>query len=482
MRQNHFFRRYTNGRPRSFLVGTLSLTASGLFCRLLGFAIRIFLSRTVGAKGMGLLQLSLVVFGIGVSFSAMGIQSALSKLAADYAQKSPDQETFLLRSALILSLSLAILTGSLFFFGADFIAGHFLQEIRCAPLIRMFSFALPFCCIHACYNGFFYANSQTRGPALSQLAEQLTRAGTLFFIWLIKIRQSATIELADVVFATILSEASAAFFVWCSRLQTKIRKRKRTVSYLVLILELTKISTPICINRLSQTFVTALESVLIPICLRRFGLSDVEALSVFGVLTAMAMPFILFPSILTGSMAVLLLPKVASAHTAQNQEKLLYYSRSAILFSLGLGCVCTAFFYLSGPFLGNLFFHSISAGLFIRKLSLLCPFLYLGITCGSILNGLGKSSTVLIHTLLSFALRIGGAALLIPIGGIGGYLLGLLTSELLLCTLHLSSIRKALATMNDIDSKTDSKINLEINSKINSEINSNEPSNKQGSV
>ena len=447
MRQTHFFRRYHNGRSSSFVAGTLSLTASGLLCRMLGFAIRIFLSRTVGEEGMGLLQLSLVVFGIGVSLCAMGIQSALSKLAADYAQKTPGQETFLLRSALMLALFLAVLTGSLFFFGADVIAERFLQEMRCAPLIRMFSFALPFCCIHSCYNGFFYANSQTREPALSQLAEQLTRAGTLLVIWLIKMSQTSTIELTDIVFATILSEASAAFFVWCSRLQTKKRTIKRTVSYPTLIRELTLTASPICANRLSQTFVTAIESMMIPVCLRRFGLSDSEALSLFGVLTAMAMPFILFPSILTSSMAVLLLPKVASAHTAQNREKLLYYSRSAILFSLGLGCGCTAFFYLAGPFLGNLFFDSASAGLYIRKLSLLCPFLYLGITCGSILNGLGKSGAVLVHSLLSFALRIGGAVLLIPVGGIGGYLLGLLTSALLLCTLHLSSIRRALATM-----------------------------------
>ncbi len=465
MRQNHFFRRYHSGRSSSFVAGTLFLTASGLLCRLLGFAIRIFLSRTVGEEGMGLLQLSLVVFGIGVSLCAMGIQSALSKLAADYAQKSPGQETFLLRSALMLALFLAILTGSLFFFGADTIAGRFLQEIRCAPLIRMFSFALPFCCIHACYNGFFYANSQTREPALSQLAEQLTRAGTLLVIWLIKMGQSQTIVLTDVVFAAILSEASAAFFVWCSRLQTKKSKQKRLVSYPTLIRELTLTASPICANRLSQTFVTAIESMMIPVCLRRFGLSDSEALSLFGVLTAMAMPFILFPSILTGSMAVLLLPKVASAHTAKSREKLLYYSRSSILFSLGLGCVCTAFFYLTGPFLGNLFFHSPTAGLYIQKLSLLCPFLYLGITCGSILNGLGKSGAVLVHTLLSFALRIGGAVLLIPIGGIGGYLLGLLTSELLLCTLHLSSIRKALATMNDSDETVNSNVNSKENTK-----------------
>ena len=429
----------------SFVTGTLFLTASSLLCRLIGFAVRIFLSRTVGAESMGILQLSLVVFGIGVSVCAMGIQSALSKLAADYAKKQPGQEVFLLRAALILSLFLALLMGCSLFWGADFIAKTLLQEERCAPLIQMFSFALPFSCIHSCYNGFFYAKSQTKEPALSLLTEQLTRGLALIIIWLVKLSQADTITLTDVVFSSILSEMAASFFVWCSHCQMPKHKKKRQIPYHTLLKELIATSSPICVNRLSQTFVTALESILIPICLRKFGLSSADALSLFGILTAMAMPFILFPSILTNSMAVLLLPKVASANTAGEQKKLLIYSRSSILFSLGLGCVCTGFFYLTGPFLGTLFFQSVDAGLYIQRLSLLCPFLYLSVTAGSILNGLGKSGTVLIHTLISFVLRVGGAVLLIPIGGLGGYLLGLLTSSILLCTLHLSSIRRILS-------------------------------------
>ena len=439
----------------SFVTGTLFLTASSLLCRLIGFAVRIFLSRTVGAESMGILQLSFTVFGIGISVCALGIQSALSKLAADYAKKQPGQQIFLLRAALILSLSLALFVGGLLFFYADFIAKTLLQEERCAPLIQMFSFALPFSCIHSCYNGFFYANSQTKEPALSLLAEQLTRGIALIIIWLVKLSQSDVITLTDVVFSSILSEMAASFFVWCSHFQMPKTKKKRLIPYHKLLRELISTASPICVNRLSQTFVTALESILIPICLRQYGLSSSDALSLFGIFTAMAMPFILFPSILTNSMAVLLLPKVASANTAGEQKKLLSYSRFSILFSLGLGCVCTGFFYLTGPFLGTLFFHNRDTGLYIQRLSLLCPFLYLGVTAGSILNGLGKPGTVLIHTLISFVLRLGGAVLLIPIGGIGGYLLGLLTSSILLCTLHLSSIRKALSKVSS-DSDDDS--------------------------
>ena len=41
-------------KKRAFLTGTLLLTAAGFLCRLLGFFYRIFLSRTIGAEGLGI--------------------------------------------------------------------------------------------------------------------------------------------------------------------------------------------------------------------------------------------------------------------------------------------------------------------------------------------------------------------------------------------------------------------------------------------
>lgn len=39
---------------KEFVKGTLLLTGAGLFCRVLGFFYRIYMSRTIGAEGLGL--------------------------------------------------------------------------------------------------------------------------------------------------------------------------------------------------------------------------------------------------------------------------------------------------------------------------------------------------------------------------------------------------------------------------------------------
>mgnify|MGYP000289686180 CR=1 FL=1 len=80
-------------------------------------------------------------------------------------------------------------------------------------------------------------------------------------------------------------------------------------------LPLLTLAIPLMGNRLVLNILASAEAVWIPSCLQRFGLSSSEAFSVYGVLTGMALPFILFPSAITNSMAVLLLPNVAHAQS-----------------------------------------------------------------------------------------------------------------------------------------------------------------------
>lgn len=57
---------------------------------------------------------------------------------------------------------------------------------------------------------------------------------------------------------------------------------------------------------------------MIPGQLKHYGYSVSEALSVYGVLTGMAMPMVLFPSVITNSVSVMLLPVIAEAQEKKN--------------------------------------------------------------------------------------------------------------------------------------------------------------------
>jgi stage V sporulation protein B len=62
--------------------------------------------------------------------------------------------------------------------------------------------------------------------------------------------------------------------------------------------------------------------------------------------------------------------------------------------------------------------------------------MYLSMTLGSILHGLGKTNAAFIHNVISIVIRLGFLWFLVPQIGIIGYLWGLLISNLVVTALH----------------------------------------------
>jgi len=58
---------------KEFVKGTLLLTGAGLFCRILGFFYRIYMSRTIGAEGLGLYNMIHPFFSIAFALCAGSI-------------------------------------------------------------------------------------------------------------------------------------------------------------------------------------------------------------------------------------------------------------------------------------------------------------------------------------------------------------------------------------------------------------------------
>ena len=117
-----------------------------------------------------------------------------------------------------------------------------------------------------------------------------------------------------------------------------------------------------------------------------FGLSHSDALSLYGVLTGMALPFIFFPSAVTNSLAVVLLPTVAEAQAQDNSSRIEKTIAAALRYSLYMGIFCIGLFTLLGPDLGMTVFRNQTAGQYIAVLAWLCPFMYISTTMGSILK------------------------------------------------------------------------------------------------
>ena len=444
-------------KKNSLLTGTLILTFAGLLTRIMGFFYKIYLSNSMTPETLGLYQMIFPVYGICFTLYASGIQTAISQLIANCPPSSElgtaRQQKNILRTGILLSVSIALFLSIITYTGSDYIAARLLMEPRCSHSLRILAVVFPFCGVTACINGYYYGLKKTRIPASTQLLEQLVRISS---VWTLSFclgngNYLITCELA--AFGIVLGEiASDIFSVLSLLVETRTSNRQNSSLYHSIPLEkyrvpspfpkLLTLAVPLTANRLIISILHSFEAVLVPYTLQKFGLTTADSLSIYGILSGMAMPFILFPSAITNSLAVLLLPTVSEAQAASNPSKIQTISQLTIKCSLIIGIFATFIFILFGNALGNIFFHNESAGYFMAILAWLCPFIYLSTTLGSIINGLGKTHLTFFNTSFSLGTRIILICLLVPRQGMNGYFISLLISQLLLTLLDYIAITK----------------------------------------
>ena len=437
-----------NSKKNPIIYGTLILSFSGLFCRGIGFFYHLFISRTFGEEAMGIFQLTSPILMLAFSLTGAGMQTAISKYTASLIAKSnTGTANYYLFYGCLISFILSTLYSLLIFFNSETIAIHILGEKKCALLLRICAFSFPLSSLHCCFNGYFYGIKNTKLPSLTQIVEQLIRIGSVLLIYSLYRMQNMVPTIAITCLGMLLGEAAALFL----SAMFYLHKFRSSLSPMPLPLltnkknkfffsweipgQLLSYSIPLTLNRVFVNLLQSYEAISLPSALKNYGYSSKAALSIYGVLTGMALSFVMFPSTFTNSVSVLLLPTVSEAESQSNEntqnKKLTRIIHRTILFSLTLGVLCTLFFYFLGNYCGEILFQSTLAGRFIKILSFLCPFLYLKLTLCSVLNGLKKTKETLWINLFSISLRLASILFIVPNIGIYGYLYGLLFSDFL---------------------------------------------------
>lgn len=417
----------------AILKGTILLTITGLITRILGFYYRVCLADAIGAEYLGIYQLVFPVYGICYTLYASGIQTAVSKLVAE--EKSRGNITLtacLMRRSMLLSFGIALALALLVYLGAAPCAKYFLMEERATDSLRILSLAFPFCAITASINGYYIGCKKTAVPAFTQLLEQIVRIGFVLYLVTLPTFSNEESRCLAAVIGLVLGEVASTLFncIAYTFLQKKELHHAAACDITGLTGRLLSLSVPLSLNRLIINILHSVEAVFVPGMLRLSGLTDSQALSLYGILNGMALPFILFPSAIPNALSVLLLPAVSENLTEENRPRLQQCVGNAVKYSVIIGIFSTAVFFFFGQDIGTAIYHDSLAGEYIRILSPLCPLLYLSTTLGSVLNGLGKPHLSFFTTVSGLLVRLAIIVCFVPDTGIYGVLIGLLVSQL----------------------------------------------------
>lgn len=448
-------------RKQTIIHGTIILTITGFLSRFMGFFYRIFLSRTFGEEGVGLYQLIFPVYALCYSLATAGIETAISRTVARKVSLGKEREAqeFLL-TGLFLSFVLSCICMIAIQKNAVFIASKILGDERCIPLLTILSYTVPCSAIHSCICGYCYGLKQTTIPAAAQLVEQTARISGVFLLYRLLIKNQGTAPITIAVCGMVIGEFFSAVYTISTlphalRGRTSLHRHTPATAPTTRILphmntyilyqrlrELLPLSLPLTANRVLINLLQSIEAISIPGRLQLFGLSTSEALSLYGVLNGMALPCILFPSAVTSSISIMLMPTVAEIQATDNRGEMLDIIKKVAGACFILGLFCCLVFLLFGAWIGIALFDSPTAGKFILTLAWICPFLYTNSALSSVINGLGKTSSTLFVNTFSLLIRIAGVFYSIPLFGIQGYLWGLLISQLAATLLSVVIIYK----------------------------------------
>ncbi len=427
--------------------GTIILTLSSFITKIMGFFYKIFLSHAIGATGLGIYQLVFPIYGLAMTLAVSGIQIGISRFCGSaFSSKNVKKSWGYFLTGTIFSCIISVLLTFILYQNADAISFYIIKEKRCAQLLQIVALSLLPSTLHNCINSWYYAKKQTEIPALSHLLEQGVRILVSWLIYRTLLEQNMTATPLLAVWGMFLGELAACIFsVGCFWLHNHKTFFFSLPAFKICARELYGFSFPLTLNRLLFASLQSVESILIPQRLLLFGSSSTRALELYGVLTGMTLPFLMFPSSLTTSASTVLMPMVAGEQAQGNSKKIQATIEKTLKYCLMLGVFAMVVFFLYGNDLGMTVFHNAEAGIYLQTLAFLCPFFYLNGTLSSILTGLGKTGLCLLQNVIGLSIRIGFVLFMIPKWGMVGYLWGLLVSQFVVTLLNVYFIYRQVA-------------------------------------
>lgn len=431
---------------KSIIRGTLILTFAGILSRFLGFYNRIFLTNLFGTRELGIYQMVFPVYMVIFSFCCQGIQTALTRQIA-----RPDFNASaghcLLRHAVRLSFLLSVLCSLAIFFLAEPISYQLLHSAECVSCLKILTLAFPFVSVKGCLSGYFIGIQRSAETAWGQFIEQLAKICSVYLLSVTIFSLTAP-KAYFAVWGIVAGElASCCLLLFCYLHHYKLFLKSSSpdsdcASHPSRFYhrELLTDAIPLTINRLSLTGLQGLEAILIPHMLNLYLKNGDHALILYGTLTGMVLPCIMFPTTLTSSLATMLLPAISSEHKKEHSHALSGIIRKSVSFCLIIGVLSSLFLLFLGKWSGQFLFQSITAGELLFQFALLCPFIYLSTCLASIMNGLGLAGKNLLYSIISIAIRIACILMLVPQIGLTGYMWGMMLSYLLQTVLLLITI------------------------------------------
>ena len=419
-------------KSKLFLINGTILTSTSLLMKFAALIFNIYISNQIGSEAVGVFSLVMAVYLFFITVATSGLNIAVTVIVSEkFALNKNKQAIKAIRTCIFFSLLLGIAAGGLILLFSNFITSKCLHNMVSSRPLFYIAIGLPFIAMSSCISSYFTTVRKAYKNAISQVFEFTIKMFATIILLKINISNGVEAICISLILADVISEVCSFTLIFILYIIDIRLKKLEDVRSFGQRFNILKIAFPVAVTSYIRSGLSTLKQLIIPTQLEKSGISCSRALSQYGMINGMVLPVITFPTVLTDSYSMLLIPEF-STYVAQKNYKAINYIANKIFkitcaFTM---CICSIFFIFSND-LGLAIYNNIEIGYYFKIFTPFIFFMYMDHIIDCILKGLNKQFGVMCCNILDLSITTCFVYFLLPVLGIKGYVLSIFFSEVL---------------------------------------------------
>jgi len=415
-----------------FIVNSIIIMISSLFIEIICAFFDIYLANKIGAKTIGIYGLIMSIYMFTVTIATSGINLAATKVVSEEVEKNNISSIpNIIKSCFAYSFITSMLACILLVYFTPYICDKWLMNNISHTVLYTLAISLPFVSMTSAISGYFLAVRNAIKNSASQVIGELMRIGVTFILVTCTFPNNINYSALALIIGNTLSDIISFIYLYIAYLKDKQKYISLHCTKKPIAKRILKISLPIALTSYIRSGLNTLKQIIIPIRLKFSGMSYEKAIAQYGIISGMAMPIIMFPSVIVYSCSSLLIPEF-SRYSVHNDKKIIGNSISKIFkTTLYFSIAITGIFMYFGKEIGAIIYNISDVGWYIKIIAPLITLIYLDNVIDSILKGLGKQVSVMCCNILDLIISVSFIYYLLPIFGSIGYIIVMYISEIL---------------------------------------------------
>ena len=356
--------------------------------------------RGAGEEAVGYYMASYPAFIFFISLVQLGLPIAIAKLVAEhFARGEHGKIQQLMRSIFYIALVSCLIFIPTLLFVSPYIAIHLLKNEALTSLLQISVAAIPFVLFASIFKAYLQGLMKITPSAISQLLEQVIRIAMVMAVLPLYTYTSSPIGLATLVMLfTVLAELSSFLFLFIAYKRNKTFYKEEDEAKSYRYNKIFRIALPSQGSKLFGSFTWFLEPIVFLKALTSTGLTVASATALYGIISGVHIPLLLFPAFIPAALSIVLIPAVSEGLARGKRNSVSNRVMIALRISSLVGCIACTVFYIYGDELAKHLFHLETEAQYMKILAPIFYFYYIQSPMHSILQSIGEAKSAMMNS------------------------------------------------------------------------------------